>query len=151
MTAEAINPSPDERSALVRLADFLGNRPTAQLTLHQGGSAADVPRSVRELLLRITEVLASGRGLAVIPVDKELTTREAAELLGVSRPTLIKLLDDGEIGYSRPNSSRRIPLDEVLEYKERRSKRRRKLLDEMTADAVDSGLYGMSSEPGREE
>jgi excisionase family DNA binding protein len=149
MIADAIRPTPDERSALVRLADLLGARSNAQLTLLQGATAADVPRSVRDLLLRITEVLASGRGLAVVPVDKELTTREAAELLGVSRPTLIKLLDDGEIEYSRPNSSRRIPLDEVLAYKERRSKRRRHSLDELTADAVDSGLYGAPSNASR--
>jgi excisionase family DNA binding protein len=65
----------------------------------------------------VAEVLASGRGLAIVPVDSELTSSEAAELLGISRPTLIKLLDAGEIGHSRPNSSRRIPLEQVLAYK----------------------------------
>jgi hypothetical protein len=55
---------------------------------------------------------------------------------------LIKLLDAGEIGHSRPNSSRRIPLEQVLAYKQRRSRTRRELLAEMTADAVDTGMYG---------
>ncbi|HET8682887.1 MAG TPA: helix-turn-helix domain-containing protein [Micromonosporaceae bacterium] len=50
------------------------------------------------MLTRVAEVLASGRGLAVVPVDREPTTREAADLLGVSRPTLTKLLDAGEMG-----------------------------------------------------
>ncbi|WP_241255828.1 helix-turn-helix domain-containing protein, partial [Candidatus Protofrankia californiensis] len=98
--------------------------------------------------VRVAEVLASGRGVAVVPVDQELTTREAADLLGVSRPTLIKLLEAGEIGYSRPSSSRRIPLEQVLAYKQRRSRRRRELLAEMTADAVEMGMYGSPAPTG---
>ncbi|NYE49784.1 excisionase family DNA binding protein [Spinactinospora alkalitolerans] len=87
--------------------------------------------------------------VAVVPVDQELTTREAAGLLGVSRSALIKLLDDGEIGSSRPGSSRRIPLHEVVAYKRRRSHKRRTRLDEMTADAVEAGIHGMPA-PGGE-
>ena len=88
--------------------------------ISRGGSQVEVPLSVRDVLTRIADVLASGRGVAIVPVDRELTTTEAAGLLGVSRPTLIKLLETGEIGYSRPNSSRRIPLDQVLAYRDRR-------------------------------
>ncbi|MGH3816939.1 MAG: helix-turn-helix domain-containing protein [Pseudonocardiaceae bacterium] len=58
---------------------------------------------MREVLTRVAEALASGRGVAVLPVDRELTTREAADLLGISRPTLIKLLDTGEMDmYGSP-------------------------------------------------
>jgi excisionase family DNA binding protein len=142
MTTEAVMPASEERAALVRLADLLHEGNGRSLTLLRGGVEAELPRSVRDVLMRVAEVLASGRGLAVVPVDRELTTREAADLLGVSRPTLIKLLDAGEIGYSRPNSSRRIPLEQVLAYKERRSRKRRELLAEMTADAVEMGMYG---------
>jgi excisionase family DNA binding protein len=142
MTTDTVVPALEERAALVRLVDLLDDGDSRSLALTRGGVEADLPRSVREVLTRVAEVLASGRGLAIVPVDSELTTSEAAELLGISRPTLIKLLDAGEIGYSRPNSSRRIPLEQVLAYKQRRSRTRRELLAEMTADAVDTGMYG---------
>ncbi|WP_131784908.1 helix-turn-helix domain-containing protein [Protofrankia symbiont of Coriaria ruscifolia] len=141
-------PTSDERAVLVRLVDLLDESGGRSLALIQGGVEAELPRSVRDVLVRVAEVLASGRGMAVVPVDQELTTREAADLLGVSRPTLIKLLDAGEIGYSRPSSSRRIPLEQVLAYKQRRSRRRRELLAEMTADAVEMGMYGSPAPTG---
>lgn len=148
MTTEAVLPAADERASLVRLADLLGAGDGRSLRLIRGGAETELPRSVREILTQVAEALASGRGVAVVPVDRELTTREAADLLGISRPTLIKLLDAEEIGYSRPNSSRRIPLEEVLAYKERRSRKRRELLSEMTADAVELGMYGSPTPAG---
>lgn len=117
-----------ERPSLIQLTELLHSGPDA-LTVGRGRVQVDVPRSVRDVLTRIAEVLVSGRGVAIVPVDHELTTTEAAGLLGVSRPTLIKLLEAGEIGYCRPNSSRRIPLDQVLAYRDRRGQTRRAILD----------------------
>ncbi|WBB95891.1 helix-turn-helix domain-containing protein [Solwaraspora sp. WMMA2080] len=142
MNGDAIVPGLDERAELARLADLLETAEGRELALVRDGIETELPGSMREVFARLVQVLASGRGVAIVPVDQELTTREAAELLGVSRPTLIKLLDDGEIPYSRPNSSRRIPLGGLLAYKQQRSHARRQLLAEMTADAVDSGMYG---------
>ncbi|MBT8225041.1 MAG: excisionase family DNA-binding protein [Dactylosporangium sp.] len=140
MTADAIMPSEGERSSLAQLTELL-HEGAGTLAVIRSGAQVEVPGSVRDVLARIADVLASGRGVAIVPVDRELTTTEAAGLLGVSRPTLIKLLDAGEIGYSRPNSSRRIPLDQVLAYRDRRGQTRRAILDELTADAVDMGMY----------
>lgn len=141
MATEAIMPQDGEHPTLVELTELLHDR-TGDLALSRSGAQVDVPRSVRDVLTRIADVLASGRGVAIVPVDRELTTTEAAGLLGVSRPTLIKLLETGQIGYTRPNSSRRIPLDQVLAYRDRRSQARRAILDELTADAMDMGMYG---------
>jgi excisionase family DNA binding protein len=150
MTTEAVTPTPDERGSLVRLVDLLGERDGRSLRLIRGDVEVELPRSLREVLTRVAEALASGRGV-VVPVDRELTTRETADLLGVSRPTLITLLDAGESGYSRPNSSRRIPLEEVLAYKQRRSRKRRELLPEMTVDAVEMGMYGSPAPTGTDD
>lgn len=141
MATEAIMPGDGERPALAELASLL-HEGSGELAVRRGGSQLEVPVSVQDVLTRIADVLASGRGVAIVPVDRELTTTEAAGLLGVSRPTLIKLLEAGEIGYSRPNSSRRIPLDQVLAYRDRRAQARRAILDELTADAVEMGMYG---------
>jgi excisionase family DNA binding protein len=119
MATEAIMPGDEERPSLAELASLLHDG-SGELAVNRGGAPVVVPPSVRDVLTRIADVLASGRGVAIVPVDRELTTTEAAGLLGLSRPTLIKLLEAGEIGYSRPNSSRRIPLDQVLAYRDRR-------------------------------
>lgn len=148
MATGAVLPTSDERASLVRLADLLGEGDGRSLGLIRGGVEAELPPSVHEVLTRVAELLVAGRGVVVVAVDQELTTREAADLLGISRPTLITLLDAGEIGYSRPNSSRRIPLEQVLAYKERRSRKRRELLAEMTADAVEMGRYGSPAPTG---
>ena len=145
MATEAIMPGDGERPSLAELASLLHDG-TGELAVSRGSARVDVPLSVRDVLTRIADVLASGRGVAIVPVDRELTTTEAAGLLGVSRPTLIKLLETGEIGYSRPNSSRRIPLDQVLAYRDRRGQARRAILDELTADAVEMGMYGQPAQ-----
>ncbi|WFE31576.1 helix-turn-helix domain-containing protein [Micromonospora sp. WMMD975] len=141
MSTEAIMPADGEHPSLTELANLLHDG-AGELAVRRGGEQVAVPVSMRDVLTRIADVLASGRGVAVVPVDRELTTTEAAGLLGVSRPTLIKLLEAGEIGYSRPNSSRRIPLEQVLAYRDRRGQARRAILDELTADAVEMGMYG---------
>ena len=140
MATDAIMPVEGEDPALGQLVELLHGGGDA-LTVDRDGARAEIPLSVRHVLMRVADILASGRGVAIVPVDRELTTTEAAGLLGVSRPTLIKLLEAGEIGYSRPNSSRRIPLDEVLAYRNRRRQTRRAILDELTADAVEMGIY----------
>ncbi|MFC7527616.1 excisionase family DNA-binding protein [Actinoplanes sp. GCM10030250] len=141
MATEATMPRDAERPLLAELAGLLHDG-TGDLVISRGGAQVDVPLSAREVLTRIADVLASGRGVAIVPVDRELTTTEAAALLGVSRPTLIKLLEAGEIGYIRPSSSRRIPLEQVLAYRDRRAQTRRAILDDLTADAVEMGMYG---------
>jgi hypothetical protein len=70
-----------DEASLVRLADLLTEGDGRSLRLIRSGVEAELPRSVRKVLTRVAEALASGRGVAVLPVDRELTTREAADLL----------------------------------------------------------------------
>lgn len=101
----------------------------------------EMPQAVGEALAEVVAILGEGRPVLVMPQNTQLTTGEAAQLLGLTRPTVVKLMEDGVLPFTRPNSSRRIALHDVLAYKEERSRRRREALDEMTADAVDMGVY----------
>ncbi len=140
VATQAIMSSDGERPALAELVSLL-HGDSGELVASRAALRVEVPVSVRDALTRIVDVLALGRAVRIVPVGPELTITEAAELLGVARLTLIKLLQTGEIGYSRSNSSRRIAVDEALAYRDRRDRTRRALLDELTADAVELGMY----------
>lgn len=75
----------------------------------------------------------------------KLTTGEAAQMLGVSRPTLVKLLEEGEIPFSKPNRHRYVLLTDMLAYMERQRKRQHELLNALTRDAIENGLYDIDS------
>ncbi|MFI7062589.1 helix-turn-helix domain-containing protein [Kribbella sp. NPDC050124] len=99
-----------------------------------------VPRSAVELLARILAHMAAGQGVSVVPADAELTTQQAADLLNVSRPFLIGLLDAGEIEYRKVGKHRRIRADSLLDYKRTDDQRRREAADELTALGQEMGL-----------
>ena len=102
------------------------------------------------LLRDVAEAMHQGRAITVAPVSLRLTTTQAADMLGVSRPTLIKLLEDGEIPYEQPRRHRLLRLDDVLAYRESRRRRRVAQLDELTRQAVADGLYEASADTYRE-
>ncbi|MQA63883.1 MAG: helix-turn-helix domain-containing protein [Actinophytocola sp.] len=85
--------------------------------------------------------LAQGLAITIAPTHTVLTTSEAADLLGVSRPTLVRLLEAGEIPYEQPARHRKVRLDDVLAYKQRAQRARAAGLDEMVRAAEDAGMY----------
>jgi len=89
----------------------------------------------------IVEHLREGNGVTVIPMHAELTTVEAAELLNVSRPFLIKQLDAGALPYHMVGTHRRLRLADVLAYRDRMDAEAEKALGAMSADAEELGLY----------
>ncbi len=84
--------------------------------------------------------MARGNAVRVLQVKAELSTQQAADLLNVSRPHLVKLLERGEIPYYRAGSHRRVVLEDLLVYKERRDQERLEALDEITRISDDLGL-----------
>lgn len=141
-----------ERGGIEELASLLGRfggEEKAHLVV--GSERIPVPEAVYEALLRAVEALAEGSDVMVAPVDSELTTGEAAELLNISRPYLIRLLEEkGEMPFHRSGTHRRIHLRDALEYKKRRDEERRRLLGEMSRDAQRLGLYDPPSGAGGE-
>ncbi|MCZ2111464.1 MAG: excisionase family DNA-binding protein [Dehalococcoidia bacterium] len=116
--------------------------PREAYLLGSSGEKVAIPEPLYEVLLLAVRDLAEGRGISIIPSDTELTTQQAADLLNVSRPHVIKLLDSGELPLLRKvGTHRRLRLHDVLEYRERRSKRRRDALRDLAAEAREAGIY----------
>jgi excisionase family DNA binding protein len=106
------------------------------------GEEHELPHSVYDVLVDvINEVLVKGNSVKVMSVDAELTTQQAAELLNVSRPFLIKLLEKGDIEYRKVGTHRRIRLEDLLVYRDQRDAERRRLLGEITSESQELGLY----------
>jgi excisionase family DNA binding protein len=100
-----------------------------------------LPASLFQLLRQAVTELAHGQVVTLVSCNKELTTQQAANLLGVSRPYLIKLLEQGEIPFVRTGTHRRILFDDLMAYKERRDAGRRKDLASLTQLSQELGLY----------
>lgn len=111
------------------------------------GEEIVLPEKVFEVLREIVRLMAQGRAVTIAPVHQRLTTQEAADLLGISRPTLVRLLEAGEMAFEQPGRHRRVRLVDVLEYRDRRSVQRRAALDSMVEIADESGMYERTAEP----
>ncbi len=103
-------------------------------------AAVELPAAVAEMLLRILEEVARGNAVRIVPVRAELTTQEAADVLNISRPSLIRLLEEGKIDYRRVGTHRRVRFKAVLQYKRRADEARRKVLDELAAYDQELGI-----------
>lgn len=99
-----------------------------------------LPREAVELLAGMLAHLGAGRAVSVVPSDAELTTQQAADMLNVSRPFLIGLLEAGEIDYRTIGTHRRITASSLLEYKRKDDQRRREAADELTQLGQDMGM-----------
>ena len=106
------------------------------------GDVHELPHSVYDVLVDvINEVLVKGNSVRVMSVDAELTTQQAADLLNVSRPFLIKLLEKGDLEYRMVGTHRRIRLEDLLVYRDQRDAERHRLLKEVTSESQELGLY----------
>jgi excisionase family DNA binding protein len=105
------------------------------------GSLAHLPPAVYQVLSQVITAMRAGRAITVAPLAQRLTTQEAADLLGISRPTMVKLLDDGKLPFEQPGRHRRIRLDDLLAYRDERRRERSKALDELVRQTDALGLY----------
>jgi excisionase family DNA binding protein len=111
------------------------------------GTRLEVPEPVFEALVHLATAMARGQGVTVMPLSALLTTQEAADLLGVSRPTLVRLLSEGQIACEHRGSHRRVLLADLLAYQQRMRHERRESLDRMAASGQPAGLYEATSGP----
>jgi excisionase family DNA binding protein len=137
--AESEQHTLDQIEALLSSAHN-GGAETPKLVGAQGQEIV-LPESVVALLQQVVHQLARQKVVMIIPLNRELTTQEAAELLGVSRPYLIRLLDQDAIPYTRTGTHRRIRFDDLMRYKAERDAVREQALDELVRLNQEMGLY----------
>ena len=126
---------PENLDALLDLARFLELHTGPALLLGPDGEQAPLPEEIYRILVQVVEALREGKVITVVPQTQRLTTQEAADFLGISRPTLVKLLDQEKIPYDQPGRHRRIMFSDLLRYVEQRREERTAALDRMTEDA----------------
>jgi excisionase family DNA binding protein len=121
-----------------------GAAPTAELIVHVPGKPASDPLEIPASALRLFGVIltemAQGNAVTLTPIHAELTTKQAADLLNVSRPFLCKLLDNGEIPHRKVGRHRRVKFADLMEYKKRTDDARSQALDELAAQAQELGM-----------
>src|SRR3954447_20420301 len=135
--------APSEADALLaressrRLATHkLGRRSSVRIQLLDDGEEPEtlaVPASALRLFLHLLTEMSQGHAVTLVPTHAELTTQQAADLLNVSRPYMVKLLDEGKIPFRTVGKYRRVRFDDLMSYK--KDDARAKILDELTVEA----------------
>lgn len=144
---EPVAPSPEEQraaGAAVRgLYGLIERDKPLRLTPEQHvQQTIELPPVAVSLLVRLLKDLASGHAVTLIPIHAELTTQQAADLLGVSRPFIIKQIGEGKLPYRMVGAHRRILFADFMVYRKGLIAEREGALDELAARAQEDGAYG---------
>jgi excisionase family DNA binding protein len=99
-----------------------------------------IPAAAAHLLVQILDEMSRGNAVKLIPINAELTTQQAADLLNISRPTLIRFLDEGKIEFHKVGTHRRIPFKSAMAYKRKIDEERRGALAELVAFDQELGI-----------
>ncbi|MGL5857278.1 MAG: helix-turn-helix domain-containing protein [Angustibacter sp.] len=120
------------------------------LASSESDDRVELPASVYQVLRQVVEAMQQGVAVTVAPRSQTLTTQEAADLLGVSRPTVIRLIDKGELTAERVGVHRRIQLRDLLAYREARRAAQYAALDAMAVDLDDEDDLDTALKQARE-
>jgi len=133
------------KTAAYRVHMILREHPETEATVPlrapDGDEDLTVPREAAEMLMRILASIAAGQPVMVIPDHAELTTQQAADLMNVSRPHVIKLLDEGKIQYRLVGTHRRVEAASVKDYISQARARQRAAADQLSELTEEMGLY----------
>jgi excisionase family DNA binding protein len=147
---EAVAPSADEsemaRASGQRLEALLRARKTsakngAVRVSIGGGEEIALPAGAVRLLARLLSEMGEGHAVTLLPLDAELSSQGAAQILNVSRPYVVRLLDEGKIPSRKVGTHRRVWLRDVLDYKRRDDVKRHAAADELVALSQEMDLY----------
>jgi excisionase family DNA binding protein len=154
MAATAQHPItlPKAEQKRVEELDALLSRGNAVL-VSASGERIELPNTVYKILRKVVTFMAHGQAVTLVPDNQAVTTQRAADLLGMSRPFFVKLLETGAMAYHRIGNQRRVYLRDVLAYAQKRDDGRQAALDRLSRAAVEAGLYDRNRFPegGRDE
>lgn len=123
------------------LSTRLGTQRIALMGENEESHTLELPVSAMQMLAEILRELAAGNAVQVVPVHAELTTQEAANILNVSRPHLVKLLEAGRIPFHKIGRHRRILFSDLMAYKDKREHESLDIMQALTDEAQDLGIY----------
>jgi len=134
----------DEQGLLRDIEQLLGGNSGEGATLvTRDGQSSPLPDSLLRAIREASHHLGNDEAISIVSIEKVLTTQQAADLLHVSRPYLIRLLDQGEIPFHMVGTHRRVEIGNLLAYKRRRDGERREHLRELTRYSREIGLYNL--------
>ena len=134
-SSEAAEQAQSALKALRALPRTRGPRKLQVAPQHGRSVSITVPREAFEHFLEVLGQLANGHAVTIVPVHAELTTQEAADMLNISRPHLITMLDEGRIPFTKTGTHRRLRAADVMTYKAERDAEHAETLRELTAAA----------------
>jgi len=138
---EPIAASESERPALNKIESVLENDRFLPKLVGTQGEEIILPMSIFYVLRQVVFHMMRGRAITIVPINKELTTQEAADILNVSRPYLIKLLEERKIPFLKVGTHRRIRFSDLMDYKKQRDAERSRGLAELAQTSQELGLY----------
>ena len=146
-TNEIKKPSKEERrlalksySSLISAIDQL-KTDQVEIEIEETSEKINLPVKALNFLSEILKAMSQGKPISIVPLATEVTTQSAAEILGCSRPHLVKLLEEGKIEYTKVGKHRRIKYEDVINYKRKMKEEQKKHLIEMMHADEDLGLY----------
>lgn len=114
------------------------------------GTFVELPPRVHDVLLQVARAMEAGLAVTVAPHHLTLSTQEAADLLGIARTTLVRLLESGAIPFDKPSRHRKVKLVDLLAYRERQRRQAEQALADMVADTERLGLYDSDPDAARQ-
>jgi excisionase family DNA binding protein len=127
--------------ALEESLKSLAKKATTEIEIEETAQKITVPTMALQLLTRILKDLGEGRPVQIVPIAAEMTTQAAAEMLGCSRPHVIKLLEQGKIPFTLVGKHRRIKYEDVMKYRMAMKEQQKRNLKDMMRDDEEAGLY----------
>lgn len=138
---------PHDLEAMLDVSRFLDQLEGPAALVGPDGQTVNLPEEAFSVLADVVRAMRQGKAITLAPVDQLLTTQEAADFLGISRPTLVKKLEDGSIAFERPSGGRhrRVRLVDLLQYRDEQRTERRKALREIAFETQAAGAYDVNA------
>jgi excisionase family DNA binding protein len=152
--AQTYLPDEGNREQLLDFAEFireleahLAENASQAALVDPDGNQRKIPDEIFRILDQVTNALAAGKGITVVPQGTTMTTQQAADFLGISRPTLVRLLESEAIPFEQPGRHRRVRLQDLLAYQESFGAQRRAALRELAKANLDAKVKTSGQAP----